>query len=628
MSRRISPAEWVPQGVTALEPKAEAAVRDAETALVIAGPGAGKTELLAQRASYLLETGLCAAPRAILAISFKRDAAKNLRERVALRCGASLARRFNSFTFDAFAKSLIDRFRLALPEALRPTADYLIDYATFQKAPLRERVNALAGAETGLSLRQLQGVDAEVFFKKHAVGLAIPRELAPNADAAAKARWVFWQHALHAGEKSAVNFQMLGCLAELLLRSNPAIRDALRATYAFVFLDEFQDTTGVQYRLLHTAFHGSDAVLTAVGDHKQRIMLWAGALEGVFDVFSREFHARPRDLEMNYRSAPRLVAIQHHLIASIDPHSPMPRAANDGADGDGECRLLVFSDDATEAAYLAGKIEEWIQADGLDPADICILVRKLADSFSQALRAALAARQIQSRVENDLQDLLAEPLTVMVCAFVRLASQSRDAVSWSVLTDILVQARGLAEDETSATGLGRELVEMIGSLREPLAAATTMEEVVELIRAMLEFVDQPTFRRLHPQYIQGDFFGKTIGDCARTLAEARERNPNWSAALDDFLGVNSIPIMTIAKSKGLEFHTVIVLGLEDFAFHHPQGNPAEEECNFFVAFSRAEKRVFFTFADQRNGRRQRREQIVRYYDLLEAAGVVIEVIEN
>ena len=59
-----------------------------------------------------------------------------------------------------------------------------------------------------------------------------------------------------------------------------------------------------------------------MGDHKQRIMLWAGALEGVFDVFSREFQARPRDLEMNYRSAPRLVAIQHHFIASIDPQIP------------------------------------------------------------------------------------------------------------------------------------------------------------------------------------------------------------------------------------------------------------------------------------------------------------------
>jgi DNA helicase-2/ATP-dependent DNA helicase PcrA len=86
--------------------------------------------------------------------------------------------------------------------------------------------------------------------------------------------------------------------------------------------------------------------------------------------------------------------------------------------------------------------------------------------------------------------------------------------------------------------------------------------------------------------------------------------------------------MTIAKSRGLEFHTVIVLGLEDFAFHHPQRNIAEEDYNFFVAFSRAEKRVLFTFADQRNGRWQRREQIARYYELLEAAGVAIEVIES
>lgn len=169
---------------------------------------------------------------------------------------------------------------------------------------------------------------------------------------------------------------------------------------------------------------------------------------------------------------------------------------------------------------------------------------------------------------------------------------------------------------------------MIGSLREPLTAATTQEEVVEMIRAMLELVDQPTFRRLHPQYIQGDFFEKTIGDCERALADARGRKPSWSAAFDDFLGVNSIPIMTIAKSKGLEFHTVIVLGLEDFAFHHPQGNPAEEECNFFVAFSRAEKRVIFTFADRRNGRWQRREQIARYYELLQAAGVAIELLAD
>jgi DNA helicase II / ATP-dependent DNA helicase PcrA len=627
MSWHIHSDEWVPHGVAGLEPKAEDAVRDTESALVVAGPGAGKTELLAQRASYLLETGLCPAPRAILAISFKRDAAKNLRERVASRCGRSLARRFASFTFDAFAKSLVDRFRLALLEALRPTADYAIDFTLDRDAQLRERVNA-AGAGVGVSQAQLQRISPKKFFNNRVVGRELPVALAADADLSIKAAWAFWQHTLHGGVRSTVNFQMLGCLAELLLRVNPAIRDALRATYAFVFLDEFQDTTGVQYRLLHTAFRGSDAVLTAVGDHKQRIMLWAGAVEGVFDVFRREFNARPRDLEMNYRSAPRLVAIQHFLIASLDPQSSMPRAADDGADGEGECRLLVFPDDATEARYLAGMIEEWMYADGLATADVCILVKKLADPFSRTLRTTLADRGIQSRVENDIQDLLAEPLTVMVSAFLRLASQPRDPASWSALIDMLLRARGLAADEPSAMELGRELTAMITTLQAPLATANTAAELTELIRAMIGFLDPPTFRRLHPQYSQGDFFEKTIGDCARILAETRNRTSSWTVALDDFLGLHSIPIMTIAKSKGLEFHTVIVLGLEDYAFHHPDGNPAEEECNFFVAFSRAKKRVLFTFADQRNGHWQRREQIARYYGLLENAGVAIEVIEH
>ncbi len=419
---------------------------------------------------------------------------------------------------------------------------------------------------------------------------------------------------------------MLGCLAELLLRLIPAIRDALRATYSFVFLAEFQDTTGVQYRLLHTAFQGSGAVLTAVGDHKQRIMLWAGALEGVFDVFRREFDAQPRDLEMNYRSAPRLVQIQHHLIASIDPQSSMPQAADDGANGEGECRLLVFRSDAAEAGYLVAQIEEWMDAEGLATSDICILVKRFADSFSSALRAALADRGIQSRVEDKLQDLLAEPLTTMVCAFLRLASQPRDPASWSTLIDMLIRMRGFAPDEEPAKNLGREITGMIAYLREPLAAAGTDEEVIELIHGMIEFVDAPTFRRLHPQCSQGDSFDKTIGDCARILAETRSRTPSWTATLDDFLGLHSIPIMTIAKSKGLEFHTVIVLGLEDYAFHRPQGNPAEEECNFFVAFSRAKKRVVFTFADRRSGRWNQRARIARYYGLLDAAGVDIEVI--
>ena len=122
----IDKKNWVPVGIEELETSAWEVVRSRENATVVAGPGAGKTELLAQRACYLLQTGMAPDPRRILAISFKRDAAKNLKERVSQRCNSEDSLRFDSYTFDAFSKGLLDRFYPALSETWRPTSDYEI----------------------------------------------------------------------------------------------------------------------------------------------------------------------------------------------------------------------------------------------------------------------------------------------------------------------------------------------------------------------------------------------------------------------------------------------------------------------------------------------------------------------
>ncbi|MEZ2140729.1 UvrD-helicase domain-containing protein [Bradyrhizobium sp. DN5] len=106
----VDPENWKPVGIQGLEPDAMDAVRATGNTLVTAGPGAGKTELLGQRGVYLLQTGACVHPRRILAISFKRDAAKNLRERFQRRCAKEQANRLDSMTFDAFAKIILDRF--------------------------------------------------------------------------------------------------------------------------------------------------------------------------------------------------------------------------------------------------------------------------------------------------------------------------------------------------------------------------------------------------------------------------------------------------------------------------------------------------------------------------------------
>lgn len=423
---------------------------------------------------------------------------------------------------------------------------------------------------------------------------------------------------------------MIGLLAELLLRLNAPLLTALRSTYRFVFLDEFQDTTSSQYRLLHTAFHGSPAVLTAVGDHKQRIMLWAGAHVGVFDAFTTDFGARRHGLVMNYRSAPRLVAIQQHIIAALDPNSPTSQAADDGTTGEGECRLLRFSDDVREASYLSDLIHDWIHVDGVAPEDIVILTRQQPDIYTEALRAQLSSRGIVCRVQNEFQDLLSEPLTIAVLNAFRVCISNRAPKHWSDLCTLLLRLRGLDSNDNLARTAIHALSTHLQGIRPHLVAAETDAAIAAIIRGLLIFFDEPTFRRTFEQYLQTAFLDQTIKAIAEHLARYRAANTDWIETLDAFEGVGCLPIMTIHKSKGLEYHSVILVGLEDYPFRNITAEVGEEDCNFFVAFSRAKKRVIFTSADVRTNSRgtrpQNRSDVRRFYELLGRAGVPTESI--
>ena len=114
------------------------------------------------------------------------------------------------------------------------------------------------------------------------------------------------------------------------------------------------------------------------------------------------------------------------------------------------------------------------------------------------------------------------------------------------------------------------------------------------------------------------------------LWRCRQEAAGWPQALSAFVGEATIPIITVHKSKGLEYHTVVFMGLEDSAMFKFAEESEEEKRNFFVAFSRAKKRVAFTFCRKRETRTrsggrsvalQSRREIGLLYQLLAAAGV-------
>ncbi|WP_254062245.1 UvrD-helicase domain-containing protein [Acidobacterium sp. S8] len=158
---------------------------------------------------------------------------------------------------------------------------------------------------------------------------------------------------------SQITFADLVPLAVEILKQSNVARNAVRQTYSHVFLDEFQDCTNVQYQLIHAAFCGTDIQLTAVGDTKQRIMGWAGALEGISQTFALDFGARRLNLYQNFRSQPRLRRMQNEMVKVMDRQAAMPddQLAGEG----GSIEILEFEGSQDEAARVASAIQSWVR---------------------------------------------------------------------------------------------------------------------------------------------------------------------------------------------------------------------------------------------------------------------------
>ena len=624
LSRRIRTEDWSPVGVDELETDALEVVRSTDNRSVIAGPGAGKTELLAQRAAYLLQTGGSPPPQRILSISFKRDAAANLAARVRLRCHPDNASRFDSLTFDAFAKGLVDRFGQALPERWRPHPAYEIMFPSrdIYQNFLEELVLPPSLAE---HRDEIFGLNTDMFERTYLIGRPLVAEGLADLTAAEWAAERFWHTSLHNENKTSLSFPMIGRLAELLLRLNPLLRNALRLTYSHLFMDEFQDTTQVQYDLMKTIFLESDTVITAVGDNKQQIMRWANAMDHPFEAFESDFGAKSASLLSNYRSSPELVRIQHILARALDTSAPKAVSKTKATiDGD-SCAIWNFSSPDIEAVRLADHIANSITSLDLLPRDFVLLVRQKADVYADSLAPAFSDRGLGLRDEATfvgsiaLQDLLTEPVSHVLVRILRVATSERAGISWSECQKIISSLRGIDPDEeVIQTRLSHELDCFCREFQHfypyPVDGEDKARKVVEAIQ---NFVGRDRLISAHYAYSQGDWFHKVTEAAVKHLCVSAADAYDWTETLDTYEGIHSVPLMTIHKSKGLQYHTVIFVGLDDSAWWSFTKDPIEGTAGFFVAFSRAKQRVIFTYCPSRGGK----SKIATLYELLKSSGI-------
>lgn len=527
----MKPSNWEPSDGITLEPNASTAVRvlNGNTAIA-AGPGAGKTELLAQRANFLFETGSCPHPRRIIAISFKVDAASNLRDRVAARCGPRASRRFDSYTFHAFARTIIARHRAIVAEDV-PENFTVGPYAT----------------STQLAYSDL-----------------LP-------------------------------------LALRILDEDPRAVGILRQSYDFVFLDEFQDCTTQQFQLIDRAFAESDVRITAVGDSKQSIMGWAGALPDAMGQYLSTFAAIELPIYQNHRSLNRLRRVQNSVIRIMDPGAALPAmelasSTPEELATDGTVQVLGYAHSSLEARGLAELIIDDIRQ-GTPPSQIAVLVRQQPALFGEELIQLLADRGIAVRDEQLAQDALGEPVGRLLIDMARLLIVGRAPDEFVRVGELMTL---YCVDENQAGRRRRRFEQFLRDSRQAIdtgvidPAEPTMLE--ETLFEFLKICERQFLSRLSVEYVDDLVLTETARAAIAVINDAIAQSDTPEAGMSRLSQDEAVRLLTVHKSKGLEFDHVYFMAIETETFF---GAPEEARSTYFVGISRARSKLVLTYSQHR-----------------------------
>ena len=528
-----SPSEWMPTDGFVLEPNALAAVKELDANVAVAaGPGAGKTELLAQRANFLFTTGACPDPQRVIAISFKVDATTNLRQRVAERCGASSARRFDSYTFHAFARQIIARHRPHVADRVPPN---------FRVGPGRSEI-------------QLHYNDL------------LPR-------------------------------------AHDVLDKDPTAAAIIQQAYDFAFFDEFQDCTDEQYNLIHRLFAESAVRTTAVGDRKQRIMGFAHAKKDAMADYIGDFHAAERPIYLNHRSMLRLRRVQNAVIKVMDPgaasdEQSLTTPIVDGVPAeDGQVRVLQFATALDEGASLANLIEGDI-TNGTSPSEIAILAARLPAQHCEHLAYLLSGRGIPVRDERAAQDAFAEPVGELLIGAARLLILGHSPEDYMRLSRFMTLN---CVDERQAAKRRRRLDDFLAHSRQQRRDALTKwdssDQFEQVLYAFLKVCERQFLSQLSVEYADDKQLDLSAKQAIEVINVAIRDADTPAAAMVQLTAGDAVRLMTVHKSKGLEFDHVYFVAIENENYFGD--NLEDERATFFVGITRARKKLVLSYAQIR-----------------------------
>ena len=589
-----------------LNPRQEeaAAHRDGPL-LIVAGAGAGKTKTITHRIARLIEGGV--APYRILAVTFTNKAAGEMRERVRL-----LLRGVSGMplltTFHSLGARLLREFH---QEAGVPRTFSIWDRDDSLKALKRilEGLGSDIAPKSALSAISRQKGDG-ISGAEYAAGATGYRE-----QVIARA-WDKYEQVLK--EEGALDFDDLLLRTLNLLRDDARVRSLLQNRWTHITIDEYQDTNRAQYELARL-LAGETRNLCVVGDTDQNIYSWRGAEIEHLLGFEQAFPGtKVVTLEQNYRSTRTILSAANSVIGKNMRRKPK-NLFTENETGE-SIRIYGAQNEVDEAWFVATSALRLIEK-GMKPAQIAILYRE--NFQSRVLEEALLHMNVPYRVLGTRFFERKEVKDVLSYLRAALNPKSRGDIARIIATP----ARGIGKTTLDKMFAGAALpgaAQMkVNSFLTVLAAihqaATTApaseavrfaleasglealykkdaEEGAERLGNVSELVNLAT---KYDSYLPPEGIERLLEEAALQSEQDELDQPPGREQNKD-----AVSLMTVHASKGLEFDAVFVTGLEQGLFPSERQSdttrdPEEERRLFYVALTRARKRVFLSFSGQR-----------------------------
>jgi DNA helicase-2/ATP-dependent DNA helicase PcrA len=544
---------------------------------VLAGAGTGKTRTITRRIAYLVSAGHVS-PGQVLAVTFTSRAAGEMRARLRsldAESGAGSAG-VQAVTFHAAARRQLQYF---WPRLVGDTGWELLDskFAVVAQAANRAKMSTSTD-----DVRDLAG---EIEWAKSSL---ISPETYPAAvaevgrdipfDAARIAAVYAGYEELKARKDDVLllDFDDLLLHTAAAIENDAAVAQEFRDRYRCFVVDEYQDVTPLQQRVLD-AWLGDRDDLTVVGDANQTIYSFTGATPGYLLDFSRRFpEAAVVRLERDYRSTPQVVSLANRVIAGARGRMAGSRLHLIGQRDAGPVPTFSeHTDEVAEATAVAKSIKRLIDA-GTAPSEIAVLYRINAQSevYEEALTGAGIAFQVRGGE----------------------GFFSRQEIRQALLALQRAAERGVADGQ-ELPPLVRELLEPLGLTAESPSGVKARERWEALV-ALAELVDEEVAVR------------PTL-DLRALVAELRQRADARHPPV-----VQGVTLASLHAAKGLEWDAVFLVGLADGTLpishaltHGPESEPVEEERRLlYVGITRARIHLALSWALARapGGRQSRR----------------------